>query len=145
MASVSAYDWIFEVESATPDTFNTIDEVTEFEVDYSSNNEEVDATTFVDDGIYAGRVLQRGATLKLTGYFSLSAGARSTSQARLHTLGTAVGTSSLGTIRWRHTTETSWRHWDCYVVLGGVGGGNTDLTSFEVTFTKSGAETTVAV
>jgi hypothetical protein len=145
MASVSAYDWIFEVESATPDTWHTIDEVTEFEVDYGANNEEVDATTFADDGTYAGRVLQRGASLKLTGYFSLSAGARSTSQARIHVLATAVGTSSIGTIRWRHTTETSWRLWDCYVMLGGAGGGNTDLTGYEVTFTKSGAETTAGV
>jgi hypothetical protein len=145
MASVSAYDWIFEVESATPDTWHTIDEITEFELDYGANNEEVDATTFADDGVYAGRAIQRGASLKLTGYSSYSAGARSTSQQRIHVLGTAVGTSSIGTIRFRYTTETSWRLWDVYVMLSGAGGGNTDLAGYEVTFMKSGAETTAGV
>ncbi len=142
---MSSYDWIFECESATPDTWYTIDEVNEFSYDPSANNEEVDATTFADDGIYAGRAIQRGATLQLTGFYSLSGGAESTSHARITVLGKAVGTASLGTIRWRHTSETNWRVWTAYVTLGEVGGGNTDLSSWSATFTKSGAETTEAV
>lgn len=145
MASISSYDWIFEVESATPDTWYTIDEVNEFSYDPSANGSEVDATTFADDGIYAGRAIQRGATLELTGFYSLASGARSTAQARIDVLGKAVGTASLGSIRWRHTSEANWRVWTAYVVLGEVGGGNTDLTSWSATFTKSGAEATDSV
>jgi hypothetical protein len=146
VTSISSYDFLFEIsDGAIGGTYLTIDEVNEFSVDYSANNEEVDATTFADDGTYAGRMIQRGASLTLTGFYSLSSGSRSASQARIQTLGVGVGANSLGYIRWRHATETNWRVWNAYVTLGEVGGGNTDLASWEATFTKSGAETTASV
>ncbi len=146
MASVNAYDWAFEVESATAGSWLTVDRVEEFELDYGANSEEVDDTVFANNGEYAGMVIQRGATMNLSGFYSLSSGVRSTSQARIHEKGRAKGAASLVGFRFRHETEASWRVWaTAYVMLGGIGGGKTDLTSFEVTFTKSGEETTVTV
>lgn len=139
-------DWIFEILTA-PSTWTGIAELTEFDLNPGENSEEADTTTFEDDGEYREEIMQRGATLDLTGKFSIDpdTGTRDPGQAACDDLCTKKGPESVGSIRMRHESETTWTVWECTCRPDSRGGDLNEKTDWEVEFTRCGAATTEAV
>ena len=137
-------DWIFQIQTA-PTTWADIAELTEFDLNPGENDEEADTTTFEDDGNYREEIMQRGATLDLSGKYSMTAGVRDPGQAACDDLGTKTGTDSVGMIRMRHESETDWTIWECTCRPDSRGGDLNEKTDWEVEFTRCGPATTEAV
>ncbi|MDN5858082.1 MAG: hypothetical protein L0H84_05610 [Pseudonocardia sp.] len=138
-------DWIFQILTA-PATWTEIGELTEFTHNPGENEETADTTVFSDQGQYRQQIMQRGATLEITGKYGVTtAPARDPGQALVDTLGTKVGDESEGTIQFRHTTDTNWTEWDVTCTPGEQGGGTNEKTSWGATFTRCGAARVVAV
>lgn len=113
----------------------------------SENEEATDTTTYDSDGHYEQVVMQRGATLETEGFLLKDAatGALDPGQERCEELAAAMGTASQGEIRFRHPMDTNWRVWTATTSVGDQGGENNDMTSFAVTFTRSGAPSSAVV
>ncbi|HEY8588472.1 MAG TPA: hypothetical protein VIL55_02855 [Naasia sp.] len=139
-------DWIFQVQTA-PTTWTEIGELTEFKHNPGENEETADTTVFKDGGQYRQQVMQRGATLELTGKYGVSGAERTRDPGQLavDVLGTKVGDESEGTIRFRHATVDEWTVWDCTVTPGEQGGGTNEKTGWAATFTRCGAARVVEV
>lgn len=146
MPKVAARAWVFEIsDGAEVPTWLQIEGVNEWESDPSEGEEEVDATDFNSDGDAESLPMQRGEALTLTGLREMTTGEQAPGQARVEALAKLKVYEGLAGFRYRHVTETSWRVWDAWVSLGSRGGGNNDLTSFEATMRRTGAETIEAV
>lgn len=145
---IDARGWIFQIAPADePTTWLDIGGITEFEVDPSENNEDVDTTTFASDGEYEGEMMQRGASMEIEGFrdYDEDTGERDPGQARVDELGTKKGRESVGAIRFRHDTEDEWTNWGAYNEPGSYGGGNNDKTSWSATLNRTGAASVTAV
>lgn len=148
MGQINARDWIFQIsDEATPTpTWSEVAGLESFTLNPAENEETVDTTTFASDGIYEGQVMQRGASLALSGKAVKNGATKDPGQAQVETVAAAVGEDSLGTIRFRHISDTTnWTVWSAYVSLAEQGGGTNDKSSWGATFTKSGPATTAAV
>lgn len=146
---IPARDIIIQVsDGATPtETWIEIGGLTSATPNPGENEETVDTTDFDSDGAYEQVIMQRGATLEIEGSMLKddTTGEQDAGQARLETLGAAVGYASLGRARFRHPMDTVWKIWTCTVSLAEQGGGNNDMTSWGATLTRSGASTTEEV
>jgi hypothetical protein len=108
---------------------------------------ETDITSFDSDGQAEHRKMQRGATMAAQGMLVLDSvsGALDPGQARCEALMVLVDEASVGMIRFRHPTQTTWKQWNCTVSPGEQGGGNNDETSMGYTFKRTGPTTLVGV
>jgi hypothetical protein len=146
MPKIAARDWIFQISDGQPTpTWLDIAEINEFDDDPSANEEVTDGTVFDSDGEYEGRKMQKGRSIELTGFFSKTGAARDPGQARVEAVAELVGIDSLGALRFRHTSDTSWTVWNAIVSCPSRGGGNNAFTGFKAKFTRSGAATTAPV
>lgn len=141
----NARDVIFEIaDVATPATWIEIGGINTFSK--SHDEETADTTTFASEGQAESQKMQIGKQLEIEGQRlrdSVS-GAIDPGQAMVETLSERLGEQSLGQIRFAHKDDTSWEVWTAHANLGDQGGGNNDKTSWSATFTRSGADTTVA-
>ena len=132
-------DWIFQILTA-PTTWVEIGELTEFKHDQSQNEETADTGTFRNKGAYSQQVMQRGATLGLTGKWGRTPTSgpvtRDPGQVAVEELAAATGDDSEGTIRFRHESQDEWTEWDCTATLAEQGGGMNEKTGWGVTFTR---------
>ncbi|MEV7268404.1 hypothetical protein AB0N38_33095 [Micromonospora aurantiaca] len=147
---VNARDLIFEVsDMATPGppVWAGIGGMTEAEVDPSANEETEDTTDFDSEGNYSQEVMQRGASLKLTGRILMDdvTGVRDPGQVLVNLHATKVGPDSQVDVRFRYPWETSWSLWTATVTRGAEGGGTNNKTGLEYTFTRCGAPESAAV
>jgi hypothetical protein len=138
----------FQIENpGSPGTFVDIgaggDAIMTFSV--SREADTTDTTDFASAGNAESQVMQRGKTLKLEGkrLKDVTTGALDPGQQLVETLADQVGTASLGRIRFAAPGDTTWEVWTCTAQLGDQGGGNNDKVSWSVTFTRSGASTTL--
>lgn len=139
-------DWIFQIKTG-PSTWADFAELTEFDLNPGENDEEADTTTFENGGEYSEEIMQRGATLSLTGMFSRDpvSGVRDPGQAAADLLGSKTGAESVGTIRMRHESEEEWVEWDATCRPDSRGGETNEKTSWEVEFTRCYAARVVPV
>jgi hypothetical protein len=146
---INARDIILQVESATPDSWLTVENLTNVNVNAGENEETVDTTDYDSDGVYSQEIMQRGASMELEGQMMKDdlTGALPPGRARVEEMcgEGKVGYDSLGRVRFRHPMDTTWRIWTATFTLAEQGGGNNDKTSWGATVTKSGPTTTAAV
>ena len=148
MRRVNARSLIFEVSdmAATP-VWTAIGGLTEAEVDPSANEESEDVTDFDSDGDYSQEIMQRGATLKLTGKIIMddTTGVRDPGQALVNVHATKTGPDSQVHVRFRYPAEQNWSTWTATVTRGAEGGGTNNKVGYEYTWTRCGAAGTAAV
>jgi hypothetical protein len=141
----NARDVVFEIEDvATPATWIEIAGINTFSK--SHEEETADTTTFASEGQAESQKMQVGKQLEIEGLRLRDSvtGALDPGQAMVETLSERLGEESLGKVRFAHKDDTEWEVWTAHVNLGDQGGGNNDKTSWSATFTRSGANTTVA-
>lgn len=143
---IPARDLIVQVsDGAASPTWLGIAALNKVTVNPGDQEQAVDITTFDSLGLYEEIKLQRGASLKLEGFIHKDhlTGVQDPGQARCEVLGAALGYASQGAIRLRHPADTVWRVWNAATFsLADQGGGNNDVTSWQVTVMRSGASTT---
>lgn len=141
-------DWIFQIRTALlpAPVWAEFAELTEFDLNLGENEEEADTTTFEDNGNYSEEIMQRGATLKLTGKHSRNAttGERDPGQAAADLLATKTGAASRGVIRMRHESDDNWTEWDATARPDSSGGELNEKTGWEMEFTRCGPARVVA-
>ncbi|WDZ91143.1 phage tail tube protein [Nocardiopsis sp. HUAS JQ3] len=141
MPKVAARGWVFELSDGEEvPTWLQVEGITEWESDPSEGEEETEITDFNSDGESETLPAQRGEAITLTGLREMTSGEQAPGQARVEALARLKMYEGVGAFRWRHSTETSWRLWDAWVSLGSRGGGNNDMTSFECSIRRVGAE-----
>lgn len=148
LRKVNARDIIIEVETDVADTWAGIRPgLTSATINKAENEEVADTTTYGSEGEYEQEVMQRGATMEVEARMLKddTTGELDEGQARCEVLATKKGAESLGRIRFRHPMDTNWTIWTATVSVGEQGGETNDKTSWNATFTKSGASTTAAV
>lgn len=136
---------VFQIEDpANAGTWVPIGGINTFTKSRTSAN--TDTTTFASDGDAEQQIMQRGKTLKLGGFRLLDpdTGDLDPGQALVEALADQKSDASLGSIRFAAAAETEWEVWTATAELDDSGGGNNDKTSWGVTFTRSGANTTAA-
>jgi predicted secreted protein len=140
---IPARNLILQVQAADGVTWLPVAGLTSVEVDPNAESAKVDVTSFDSAGSYEGRVMQRGSALTLAGWLIKddTTGVQDAGQARIDTLGKAVGEASVGTVRFRHPMDTQWKVWSCYVEPGKFGGKTNDESQWGATITRSGATT----
>jgi hypothetical protein len=139
MGRHDARNCIFEIESATPATWLEIGDVNTFSK--SHEEETVDTTTFSSAGQAESQKMQVSKSLELEGIRNST----DVGQQRVEAASELLGEASLIKIRYHYDGDTEWIVWNAHVNLGDQGGGNNDKVSWSATFTRSGAETKVAV
>lgn len=139
-------DWIFQI-ATEPTTWVEIGELNEWNDNPGENEETADTTVNRDAGQYRQQVMQRGATLALTGKWGTAGtpATRDPGQVAVEALGREVGDESEGTIRFRHESQDEWTVWDATCTLGERGGGHNEKTAWSATFTRCGAARVEAV
>ncbi|MGW0495043.1 phage tail tube protein [Streptomyces sp. NPDC003007] len=141
----NARDVEFEIEDfATPNTWILIGGINTFSK--SHEEETTDTTTFASEGQAESQKMQLGKQLEIEGFRLRddTTGALDPGQAMVEALSERLGEDSLGRVRFAHKDDANWEVWTAHVNLGDEGGGNNDKTSWSATFTRSGANTTVA-
>lgn len=142
----NARDCRFEIEDpAHADTWVPIAQLGINTFTKSRNSQSAETTTFGSDGDYEQQINQRGKTLGLQGFRlkDPDTGALDPGQALVETLAEGKGDGSLGVIRFAHKDDPTWQVWTCTAELGDEGGDNNGKVSWAVTFTRSGADTTM--
>lgn len=144
---IDARGWIFEVEDhAAPGTYLTLGNLTSWTLNAGESEETADTTTFDSNGYYEQDVMQRGATIEVSGLYAQTDGTRDPGQAYIdETWAYRLGEESRGRMRYRHTSQDEWTVWECTVTPGEVGGETNAKTSWSATFTRCGAPTTEPV
>ncbi|HEY6116476.1 MAG TPA: hypothetical protein VI172_11000 [Candidatus Dormibacteraeota bacterium] len=141
----NARDVDFQIEDfLVPGTWITIGGLNTFSKGHEE--ETTDTTTFASQGQAESQKMQIGKQLTLEGprlRDSITA-AGDPGQAKVEALAERLGEDSLGRMRFSHKNDTTWTVWTAHVNLGDQGGGNNDKVGWAATFTRSGAETTVA-
>lgn len=150
MPKYNARDYLFEVSldpSAAVPVWAQVGAVDTFTLSRNANGANVETTDFDSDGEYEGQMMQRGASLQLAGKrkYTGDPATPDAGQAACDALAAETGEASLGGVRFRHTDETSWEVWTAYAEPADNGGGNNDKSGWGVTFTRSGAKSSVAV
>jgi hypothetical protein len=115
-------------------------------VNYGDHDAHTDATDYDSNGQYEEVVLQRGGSLKLDGTRRRdpATGLADPGQAALDSLAQGLSDSSIGQIRFRHTSETQWRVWNVTAKATEEGGATNDLGKWGMELARTGAETTMA-
>ncbi|WP_113699185.1 phage tail tube protein [Nonomuraea lactucae] len=146
---INARDIVVEVESSTPDTWLRVENLAGVTINRGENEETADTGDFDSEGAYEQEIMQRGATMELAGLELKDhlTGALQPGRARVEEMAgeDKVGSDSLGRIRFRHPTQTTWRIWTCTFSLGESGGESNAKSAWAATITKSGLSTTAAV
>lgn len=143
---IDARGWTFEVETATPDAFVRIGNLLSWTENPGENEETADTTDFDSEGMYEQDIMQRGATIEVTGQYTTTAGARDPGQEYIDKIWAyLLGEVSRGRMRYRHMSQNEWAVWECTVTPGERGGETNAKTSWAATFTRCGAPTTDAV
>lgn len=146
---IDARGWHFEVEdTTTPATpvWHRISNVNSWTNNPSENEETADTTTNDSDGLYEQDVMQRGATLELSGQYAMTNGVRDPGQDYVDNVWAwRLGSESRGRMRYRHKSQDEWTVWNCTVTPGETGGEHNAKTSWGCTFTRCGAPTVEAV
>ncbi|WND36921.1 hypothetical protein RI578_22705 [Streptomyces sp. BB1-1-1] len=144
---IDARGWIFEVEDhATPGTYIPLGLLTSWTKNAGENEETADTTTFDSNGYYEQDVMQRGATIEVSGLYGATSGTQDPGQLYVDETWTyLLGEDSRGKMRYRHTSQDEWTVWECTVTPGEQGGETNAKTSWGATFTRCGAPTTEAV
>jgi hypothetical protein len=143
---IDARGWLFEVESATPDTWLRLSKLKSWTYNPSENEEAADTTTNDSDGYYEQDIMQRGATIEVSGLYAATSGTPDPAQDYIDkTWAFQFGEESRGRMRYRHTSQTQWTVWECTVSPGEQGGETNAKTTWGAKFTRCGAPTTAAV
>jgi hypothetical protein len=113
---------------------------------YGDHDQHVDATDYDSNGQYEEVVLQRGGSFKIEGFRRRdpATGLADPGQAALDTLAQGLSDSSIGQIRFRHSSETQWRVWNCTAKATEEGGAPNDLGKWGMEINRTGAETYMA-
>src|SRR5690554_3171808 len=142
---INARDIIVEVESSTPDSWLSIENLSSVSINFSESEEVADVTDFDSQGVYEQEIMQRGASMTLEGQAKQDSttGALPPGRARVEEMAgeDKLGADSLGRIRFRSPYSTTWRIWNCTFSLGEQSGGTNEKLSWSVTITKSGPTT----
>lgn len=141
----NARDVEFEIEDfLTPGTWIPIEEINTFSKSHEEETE--DTTVFTSEGQAESQKMQIAKTLTIEGRRSRDSatGAIAAGQAKVEALAGRLGEDSLGRIRFSHKDDTTWEVWTAHVNLGDQGGGNNNKVTWAATFTRSGADTTMA-
>ncbi|MEV2203736.1 hypothetical protein AB0E11_27770 [Streptomyces fradiae] len=143
---IDARGWIFEVESATPSTWLRLAKLTSWTFNPAENEETADTTTFDSNGYFEQDIMQRGATIEVSGLYAATSGTPDPAQDYIDTTWAyRFGEESRGRMRYRHTSQTEWTVWECTVSPGEQGGETNAKTSWGAKFVRCGAPTTEAV
>lgn len=139
---VLARGWVFEVESATPDTWIQIGGINNFTPDRAKDDAD---TSDFDSGGWAEHLpASRGLSISLDGfYLEDAAGARDLGQARVEALAQLVDNAGLGRFRMTSPATGGNRRvtGDVSFNYGGPGGGNNDGSAWSMVATFSGQPT----
>ncbi|MFD5266756.1 phage tail tube protein [Streptomyces sp. NPDC058335] len=141
----NARDVDFQIEDfLSPGTWITIEEINTFSK--SHEEETADTTVFTSQGQAESQKMQIAKSMTIEGFRKRDnvTGAIAPGQAKVEALSERLGEESLGRFRFSHKNDTTWSVWTAHVNLGDQGGGNNDKVGWAATFTRSGAETTVA-
>ncbi|APD18655.1 major tail protein [Streptomyces phage Mojorita] len=141
---LDARGWEFEVEDTTPTTpvWLRLNNLNQWSYSPSENEETADTTTNDSAGYYEQDIMQRGATLEVTGQYAQTGGVRDAAQEYIDTVWTyRFGAESRGRMRYRHKTQTKWSVWECTVTPGEQGGEHNAKVTWGATFTRCGAPT----
>ena len=142
MPQTDARGWIFQVGGEEVGEWFEIEALTEFSIDRSEGEEELDdLATFADQGVQRYQMMQRGASCELTARETMTDGVRAPGQARCMELARLVSDASVGRLRFRHVSQDSWEQWNAVCSVGESSGEVNDKTEWEVTFYKDGPET----
>lgn len=146
---VLARDMIVEVEDSTPDTWLRIENLASITINLGENVERATLTDNDSQGAYEEWIMQRGASMTLTGQEENddTTGQPKPGRARVEELAAEdkVGEDSVARYRFRHPRHTEWRIWTATTVLGEKGGETNAISAWNATITKSGLTTTEAV
>lgn len=143
---IDARGWEFEIETGTADTFVRLGSLKSWTHNPGESEETADTTTNDSDGYYEQDIMQRGATIEVTGLFAATSGMQDPGQEYIDkTWAYRFGEESRGTLRYRHTSQTEWTVWECTVTPGEQGGETNAKTSWSAKFTRCGAPTIAEV
>lgn len=146
---INARDIVLEVEDSTADTWLRIENLSSVTINRGENEEAADTTDFDSEGAYEQEIMQRGASMALAGQELRddSTGALKPGRARVEAMAgeDKLGSDSLGRVRFRHPSATSWRIWTCTFSVGETGGETNAKSAWAATITKSGLSSTAAV
>ena len=144
---VAARNYVFQIAVGATPTWTDVAGLKTFTSNPGDKAVMTEATDFDSDGQYEELAMQRGGSLKLEGNRKLDAttGLADPGQAACDALAQGLVDASLGQIRFRHQSETSWHVWTVTATAGEQGGQTNDLGKWSCDFTRSGAETTMAV
>ena len=136
---VLAREWVFEIESATPDTWIEIGGINSMAPDRSKDD--ADVTDFNSGGWSEHLPAQRGLSVTLDGfYLEDDAGARDLGQARVEEVAQIVGHAGLVGFRMTSPASAGNRRisGEASFNYGGPGGNNNDGASWSAEATFSG-------
>lgn len=146
LTKYNARDVEFEIEDpATPGTWVAIGPKAISTFTRGFDYETADTTTFGSEGRAESQNMQEGTTLGMEGFRLRddATGALDPGQSLVEAQSKKLGDASLTGFRFSHKDDTTWVVWaDAHFQLGDQGGGNNDKTSWSVTVTRSGPETT---
>lgn len=142
---VNARDVVFEVYAADGTTTHSIENLKSAVHNPGENEAVAETTDFDSDGAYEEQVMQRGASITLTGdeMEDGTTGVLPAGRARIEVLAgqDAVGTDSVGKVRFRSPNATQWSIWTCTVRLSEKGGDTNAKSSWGAVIRKSGKTT----
>ncbi|MEU3162896.1 hypothetical protein [Streptosporangium sp. NPDC006930] len=148
-AKVNARDLIVEVLDDDDTTWHRIENLKNATRNPGENEAVAETTDFDSEGAYEEEVMQRGSSLTLVGdeMEDDATGAVPVGRARIEALAgeDALGSDSVGKIRFRYPTHTNWKVWNCTVRLTGTGGDTNVKSAWGATIRKCGKTTLVAV
>ncbi|WP_327368723.1 phage tail tube protein [Streptomyces sp. NBC_01217] len=143
---IDARGWMFEVETATADTFVRIGNLKSWSENPGENEETADTTDNDSEGYYEQDIMQRGATIEVSGQYTATSGTRDPGQDYIDTVWAyRFGEESRGRMRYRHKSQDEWTVWECTVTPGERGGETNAKTSWAATFTRCGAPSVAEV
>ncbi|MGW4695152.1 phage tail tube protein [Kitasatospora cineracea] len=143
---IAARGYVFQIGVGATPTWTSIGGLTSFSVNPGDHDAHTESTDFDSNGQYEEIVLQRGGSIKLEGRRKIdkATGAADAGQAAVDALAQGLADNSIGQIRFRHSSETQWRVWNCTAKSTEQGGGTNDLGKWGAELARTGAETLVA-
>lgn len=145
---INARDLVLEVQDPEDAaTWVEVGGLTAAKPNLGENEETAETTTYASKGQYEQEVMQRGATLELEGFEMKDpdTGEMDPGQAACYAWAARLATESLGPVRFRHPMDTEWKRWTATFTVGETGGEINDKSTFEMTMTRSGPSSTMAL
>ncbi|MEV7011543.1 hypothetical protein [Streptosporangium sp. NPDC051022] len=146
---VNARDIIFEVAEADGTTWHRVEHLKSVVRNPSENEAVAETTDYDSEGAYEEEVMQRGSSLTITGdeMEDDTTGVAPVGRARIEALAgeDALGSDSLGKVRFRSPRSSQWNVWTCTVRLSENGGETNVKRSWGATVRKCGKTVKVAV